>query len=223
MGISRTLMFVPILLLFGKPSFGDTINFSGLDNPSVSYNVVPSYDVDGFTFTGTSSLGVWTTGDPGFFVAGVPDDPAGGTASVSLSEYYAGGTITMTQDNSQAFSISSIDVAQWGAYGSGFSGTYSATFEGFDSGDNLIATQVCSGADVDGQPVLAACNFSNFNDVSSMTVIEGTYAGGQAFQFTNVAIGGSATPEPGSLLLLCAGLSGIAIVRRRSLRRLTQK
>src|SRR6185312_12639902 len=116
MAIKSLCATVALLPIFVSAGHAVTINFSALDNPGINrVDLAPSgYDIDGFTFNGTQSPGVWTTGDTGLLVVpGVPDSPVGGDASVSLSTFYAGGIITMMSDDSQTFSVSSIDVAQW--------------------------------------------------------------------------------------------------------------
>jgi hypothetical protein len=195
-----------------------TINFSALDDPETDrVDLAPTgYSVDGYTFTGTQRPGIWTTGDPGFPIEGIPDNPAGGAANVSLSTFFAGGVITMTKDDNQAFNVLSIDVAQWGAFPENFSGTYAAFFSGYDAGNNLIASQVCTGPDVaNGQPVLSTCNLSGFLNISSLVFTEGTYESGEAAQFTNIVVT-SATPEPGTPFLIGSGLLGVmALIRKR--------
>jgi len=211
--LCATLALLPIFVSAGSAI---TINFSGLDNPSVDrVNLAPSgYDVDGFTFTGTQTPGVWTTGSTGLPVPGTPDNPVGGAASVSLSTFFAGGIITMTKDDSQTFNISSIDVAQWGA---GAAGSYAGFFKGYDSGHNLIAAQTCAGADVAGQPVLSTCNLSGFSNIFSLEFEEGTYQSGEAAQFTNIVVNENATPEPGTPFLIGSGfLAMMVLIQKRA-------
>jgi hypothetical protein len=202
-----------------------TIDFSALDNPGTNSVVVNccapgSVDVGGFTFT-SPHLAFWTTGDTGSFYAGVPDIPVGGAASVSLTDAFTGSVITMTPDNGQPFSISSIDVAQFSTYAPNAapSSTYTAVFYGYDQQDNVVASQSCSGNVLAGaQPVLTTCDFSGFSDVYSMSVTQGSRDTGQAIQFTNIVTGSAdqaGAPEPSSLLLALAGIPVAALLRRR--------
>lgn len=214
--LHATLALLPILISAGNAT---TINFSALNDPNTDrVELAPSgYSVDGYTFTGTQQPGIWTTGDPGYPIEGIPDNPVGGSANVALSTLFAGGTITVTKDDSQAFNVLSIDVAQWGAFPEGFTGTYAAFFSGYDAGNSLIASQVCTGLDVAaGQPVLSTCNLSGFTNISSLVFTEGTYDSGEAAQFTNIVVT-NAMPEPGTPFLIGSGLLGVmALVRRRS-------
>ncbi|HVV43658.1 MAG TPA: PEP-CTERM sorting domain-containing protein, partial [Bryobacteraceae bacterium] len=133
----------------------------------------------------------------------------------SLSTFYAGGTITMTKDDSQTFSISSIDVAQWGAFSVGYSGNYAAFFTGYDALNNVIASQICTGPDIaGGQPVLSTCNLTGFNNIASLVFTEGTYESGEAAQFTNIVVNDT-TPEPGTPLLIGSGLLGMMVLARK--------
>lgn len=214
-----TLALLSVLVTAGHAT---TINFSALDDPLTDrVELAPTgYSVDGFTFIGTEQPGIWTTGDPGCPIEGIPDNPVGGAADVALSTFFGGGMITMTKDDGQAFNVLSIDVAQWGAFPEEFTGTYAAVFEGYDAGHNLIASQVCTGPDIAaGQPVLGTCNLSGFSNISSLVFTEGTYDSGGAAQFTNIVVT-NATPEPGTTFLIGSGLLGMmTVVRKRWSRR----
>jgi PEP-CTERM motif len=228
---SQTLIRCSILLaLIAGPrcASGSTIDFSSLSGTGTLVSGPfgdflqqgGSVVVDGFTFTssfaaGTFGLAIWTASDP--------SHPAGGAAATGLFEYNAAQTTTISKNGGGAFELSGIDLTEWGANMPGGPGTFDVTFIGTKS--NLIDTvsQTFHVARNAGSPVFQSFLFSGFSDVNNVKVVQGTFNGGDAFQFNNLVIAGDdapvGVPEPASLLLMSSGTLSLLAWRRRLARK----
>ncbi len=214
-----------LLALAADSSSAATLEFSGLNTNTVAFHQVASWDASSFSgnyhFTSIGGhLGAWTTASNGTFVAGLDNNPQGGTQNVSISDYDNSGLITMSEVNGLTFSVSSLDITQWGGYAAGsiLPNTVTVTFNGYDSGDHLIGSSSCQFSPTTGAaPLLSPCNLG-LNDIAYLQVEQGGYNAGTAFQFTHVDAYLSSAPEPAtwSLLLGCLGAAAFRQRCRRS-------
>jgi MYXO-CTERM domain-containing protein len=190
------------------------ISFNGLSTAgSGSTNEGNSVTLSGFTFTDLlngvgNGFAVWQASSPNL--------PSLNTANTSLFEFFANSTTQLTQSGNTAYTLNSIDLAQYNNLQT--AGTYTVSFIGTHA-DNTTVSQSFTVTRVTGTPVLQTFTFSNFTNVVKVDFTQGVAASGTAYQFDNVVVNTTAvTPEPGSFLLGAASLVGLWASRRRTLR-----
>jgi hypothetical protein len=172
-----------------------SVNFSDLSQTGTGYVNFAATVHDGFTFTsdlsgpyGGLGLSIWRNDDP--------NHPVGGASTTSLFEYTALNTTTIAQVGNGPFSLTAIDLAPWGNGLSWFPATFPVTFVGTKS-DNTTVQQTFMVANNVGQPLLQTFTFTGFTDLVKVTMKQGTYSAGTAFQFDNVVLSGG--PSTGVL------------------------
>lgn len=149
----------------------------------------------GWTFS-TSGSGIAATSTPN--VAAEPSNDTTPFAYVGT-----GGTITYTSPNSAGFTSIGLD---WGSP---------------DTFNTLVLSNASTSITlVPGSGLLAGLN-PNQATAEYVTISGGAWttatftSASAAFEFDNVTIGGTATPEPASIALLAGGLIGVGFLRRR--------
>jgi len=191
-----------------------TISFAGLSLPgNGATSAGTTYTQQGFTFTDLLN-GVGT----GFAIwdASSPNLPGLSAANTSLFEFFANSTTELTQTGNTAFTLNSIDLAQYNDLQS--AGTYTVSFTGTHA-DSTTVSQSFTVTRVAGTPVLQTFTFSNFANVVKVDFTQGVAASGTAYQFDNVVVNATAvTPEPGTFLVGAMSLVGLWAARRRKLR-----
>lgn len=162
-----------------------TISFADLAVPgtgSTGFGATVLHD--GFRFTsdllhGGPGLSVWKTGDA--------NHPAGGAVTTSLLEYTFGNTMTIARTDGGVFGLNAIDLANWGVGLGSFPATFPVTFIGTRA-DQTTVQQTFMVANLPGQPQLQTFSFIGFSNLVSVSVQQGTYFAGTAFQFNNVVV-----------------------------------
>jgi hypothetical protein len=208
--VGGTLMFA------AQPAEALVINFSPLAQAGAGFNSIgDTYSQDGFTFTGSAQpegsafnyLGTWGSSDP--------DHPIGGSNTTSLMPYYQDTLFTITP-NSGTFDLKSVDLAQWGFDQLLFAPSFSVTFDGVVNGGGLVS-QTFSVSNLAGSPVLSTYAFSGFTNLTQVSVVEGTYDLGTAWQLDNLCVGSGtcATPLPSTWAMLIAGFVGLGFLAYR--------
>lgn len=204
-------------ILGAQPCAAMVINFASLGQSGGGLNNLgASLSLDGFTFTGANSaFGVG--GD--ILIAWQASNlshPVGGIAATSLTPYYGSTYLTITS-NSGAFSLQSVDLAQWGFDQLGQLGntTFSVVFQGVKEGGAQVS-QTFTVANTSGSPVLSTFDFAGFTDLKQVSVQEGFFANGAAWQLNNLVTG---VPEPSTWAMMligfaCAGIAGYRASRR---------
>jgi hypothetical protein len=144
--------------------------------------------------------------------ASSPNLPGLNTANTSLFEFFASSTTELTQTGNTAFTLNSIDLAQYNDLQS--SGTYMVTFTGTHA-DNTTVSQTVTVTRVTGTPALQTFVLSNFTNVVKVDFTQGVAAGGTAYQFDNVVVNASTVPEPAPFLLGAMSLVGFCAARMR--------
>jgi len=208
------------LLVFPVITQATTINFASLSQPgtgSTSFgNVVTQ---QGFSFTDllNSSFG------SGFAVwqASSPNLPGSNTANTSLFEFFANSTTELTAAAHAAFTLNSIDLAQYLTPQT--PGSFTVTFTGTRA-DSSTVTQTFTVPRLAGTPALQTFNFSGFTNVVKVDFTQGINGGsaiGTGYQFDNVVINAQTpVPEPGTNVLLAFALvTSLALYRLVSRRR----
>jgi hypothetical protein len=184
-GLAQTINFSPLSQNGGTRAMGVSA--------SAFHDVGSSYSQDGFTFTasdnpwGAQTLGAWKRGSA--------NHPLGAKSATSLTAYYAGTRITITEAGAP-FDLMSIDLAQWGAGQGGGRGSFPVTFHGMRDGRE-VATQTFQVHRMPRSPVLSTYRFKGFTNLTSVYVIEeGTFATGYGFQMNNMVVRSSRPSNP---------------------------
>jgi hypothetical protein len=189
------------------------LSFSGLSQAgSASTSEGNSVTQQGYTFTDLlngagNGFAIWQASSPNL--------PGLNTANTSLFEFFAGSTTELTKTGNTAFTLNSIDLAQYNNLQS--AGTYMVTFTGTHA-DTTTVSQTFTVNRVAGTPALQTFTFSTFANVVKVDFTQGIAAGGNAYQFDNVVVTASAIPEPGTFLFGAVSLAGLWAARRRRLR-----
>jgi hypothetical protein len=206
------------VVALARPAESTTINFASLESvgtPVNSYGELRPHgtvvSIDGFIFTSNAAgyaLSSWSAGDP--------SHPAGGTSSTSLFEYLAYATTTITKaGEGSTFDLYGIDFTKWGVNMGGT--TFDVTLVGTKT-DLSTVTQTVSVTVNEGTPVLQSFVLTGFDDVTKVTMVQGVYGGGTAYQFNNLIVDGevSSVPDGGNTLSLL-GVAGACLIgyRRR--------
>jgi hypothetical protein len=165
-----------------------------------------SYSQQGFIFAdqlngGGNGLAVWQASSPNL--------PGLATANTSLFEFFAGSTTLLTETGNVAFTLDSIDLAQYNDLQS--AGTFNIQFTGTHP-DLSTVTQTVTVNRFAGTPVLQTFNLVGFGNVKSVSFTQGVAAGGSAYQFDNLVI--NAVPEPGAFLLGAISLAAMCVSRK---------
>ena len=209
------------VLASARPAESSTINFAPLETSGTLVNTCcgalrtqgTSVSIDGFTFTSSNidptsyGLSVWDASDP--------SHPVGGSLATSLLEYAALATTTMTKDGGGTFTLTGIDLTEWGAGMFGGTGQFGVTIVGTKSDSTTVSQtfQVLRNA---GSPQLQSFFLTDFDGLTQVTMQQGIFASGTAFQFNNLIVDEAASvPDGGSTLSLLsvAGLSLAALQR----------
>jgi len=212
------LMALVLALGLARSATATTINFASLSQPgSGSRSLGTSLTFGGFDFTSTPGgfgdlgLDVWQDSSP--------NHPVGGSAATSLFEFTALATTTFKPTGGGTFELDGIDLTQYGVGQPG--GNFAVTFVGTKSNLSTVTQTFVVPIDA-ATPVLHPFTFSGFTDLTSVSVQQGIFAGGTAFQFDNIVVnagpqGPTPVPEPATLLLMGSGIAG-AVIRRRAAR-----
>lgn len=166
-----------------RPAAAATVSFADLSvagTGAVSFGATVIHD--GFIFSSNQVLGppglsIWKNDDPGH--------PAGDAPATSLFEYTAGSTTTIARADGGTFGLNAIDLASWGAGLPSFPPTFTVKFVGVRS-DTTTVEQTFTVTNFVGAPQLQTFSFTNFSDLVSVRMIQGTYQAGTAFQFNNL-------------------------------------
>lgn len=189
-----------------------TISFSSLSQSgSSSTSEGNTYTQQGFTFADQlngdgNGLSVWQASSPNL--------PGLNTADTSLFEFFAGSTTRLTEAGNVAFTLDSIDLAQYNDLQT--AGTFNVSFTGTFA-DSSTVSQTFTVNRFTGTPLLQTFVFSGFDNVVRVDFTQGVAVSGNAYQFDNlvVAPSGSAVPEPSSLAMCCGGLAVLIMLSRR--------
>lgn len=202
------------LLLIAGGSFSanaDTISFSSLSQTGTgSTSEGNTYTQQGFTFADQlngdgDGLSIWQASSPSL--------PSLNTADTSLFEFYAGSTTRLTDAGNAAFTLDSIDLAQY--YNLETAGTFNVTFTGTFA-DSSTVSQTFTVDRFAGTPLLQTFAFSGFDNVVRVDFTQGVAVSGNAYQFDNLVVApSSAVPEPSSLAMCCGGLAFLIMLSRR--------
>jgi hypothetical protein len=191
-----------------------TISFSSLSQPGSSFTSEGNtLTQQGFTFADQldglgNGLAVWQASSPNL--------PGLNTANTSLFEFFAGSTTRLTQAGNVAFSLNSIDLAQYNSLQ--VSGTFNVIFLGTHA-DNTTVSQTFTVNRFAGTPILQTFVFSNFTNVVRVDFTQGVAPSGTAYQFDNVVVNSTAgVPEPSTFFLGAVSLVVLG-ANRKLLRR----
>jgi len=209
---SRVILTVLLIAGGSLSANADTISFSSLSQSGTgSTSEGNTYTQQGFTFADQlngdgDGLSVWQASSPNL--------PSLNTADTSLFEFYAGSTTRLTEAGNVAFTLDSIDLAQY--YDLETAGTFNVSFTGTFA-DSSTVSQTFTVNRFTGTPLLQTFVFSGFVNVVQVDFTQGVAVSGNAYQFDNlvVAPSGSAVPEPSSLAMFCGGLAFLILLSRR--------
>ncbi len=208
----RSLAALVLMITGGLlPAGATTISFAGLSQAGNSSTAEGnSVTQQGFSFTDLlngvgNGLSVWQASSANL--------PGLNVANTSLFEFFASSTTRLTQVGNGAFTLNSIDLAQYNNLQS--AGTYTVTFTGTHA-DTTTVSQTFTLNRVVGTPALQTFNFSNFANVVKVEFTQGIAPGGTAYQFDNVVVNAVAgVPEPATFLLGAVSLAGLLAARMR--------
>lgn len=127
---------------------------------------------------------------------------------------------TITRLDGGAFDLNKIDLAPWGVGQNGPDFTVLFTGVRLDQSTVTQSLTVQNAYTAGGRPLLQTGVFSGFTGLTSVSMTQGVYAGGTAYQFNNLVVDETSNPtpvpDPGStFVLLGTGLLGLARVRCR--------
>ena len=206
--------FVAVALaLAAEAADAATINFASLSQPGSGYTSYgSSVVVDGFVFSSTASapgLVTWNLDDLNH-----PNDNS--ATSTALLEYYAGATTTIARQGGGTFGLGQIDLAPWGV-GQGGGADFTVLFTGVRADAStvtqLLTVQIYT---VGGRPQLQTGAFVGFTDLTSVSMTQGGWAAGGAYQFTNLEVNESVPDRGSTAALLGLGLLAVGWARARS-------
>jgi hypothetical protein len=131
---------------------------------------------------------------------------------------FATTTITKAGEGS-TFDLTGIDFTEWGAGMFGGTGTFDVTLVG-TKGNLSTVTQTVQVSRNAGSPQLQSFVLTGFDDVTKVTMVQGVYGGGTAFQFNNLIVDEdvSSVPDNGSTLSLLSVAGACLIACRRRLK-----
>lgn len=210
MRVIGTAASIAVLMVSGLSATPITINFGGLSAAGAGAVVAGdgnSYTQNGFTFTNTGAphlLQAWGTLNA--------NHPVGGDPATSLLAYFDTTQIAISAADESPFSIFGIDLAGWG-FNQPALASFGVTFTGNIVGGGIV-TQTFTVQNFAGSPHLQSFTFSGFTNLSSVSVEQGYFFDGDAFQFNNVIVD-AAAPEPSTLALLFGGSLLAAATRFR--------
>nr|WP_213290554.1 PEP-CTERM sorting domain-containing protein [Bradyrhizobium sp. sGM-13] len=200
-----TLKIVKLCLVAALAGFSAPASAVVIDLAPSNFSFGPSYSQDGYTFTnGNAVSGSYANWIPGGFPAFNASNANGDIVQVGAAT-----SNTITNDASQAFSFSSIGLAN--VYNNGGGGDVLFTFNHVGGGVNSATVSLLSG-------VLGLQTFL-FNETGLTSVVftplttEGPY-----LQFDNIDVNVSAVPEPSTWAMMMLGFAGfghMAYRRRR--------
>jgi hypothetical protein len=190
-----------------------TINFASLSQPGTGSTALGNVVTQqGFSFT--DLLGGPFGNGFSIWQASSPNLPGLNTANTSLFETFASSKTELTAAGNAAFTLNSIDLAQY--LQPQTPGTFTVTFTGIRA-DNTTITQTFSVDRLASATALETFNFSGFSNVVKVDFQQGINGGsptGTGYQFNNLVINASSTvPEPDTKLLLAFGLAVLLALR----------
>jgi hypothetical protein len=208
--MNKTLAASIIAVAFYNPLpvFAAVVDFSSLSESGTGFLAIGNTVMqNGFKFSSVggagNELGVWKNEDS--------NHPDGGAVNTSLLEYYAGSETTMTEINGNPFQLNAISLASWGV---GQNGSMNVTFIGTKSDSSTVQQTFLVSNSGGSTPFLQQFQFSSeFTDVTSVSFIQGTYAGSSAYQFNNIVV--NAVPVPAAIWLFSSALVGIGLIGKR--------
>ena len=187
-------------------SLATTIGFDALGSSGGSFNFTgPTFSESGYTLTGYDSSGNLST-DTAFFYTPQNDNTYRPYGQATLGVNYSGTTAVLTNDASNLFSISSIDVGENDLY----SGSLTATFVGVFADTSTISQSI----DLDGVFGLETLSFVGFDDLTEF----GWTMVSPYFMVDNLEVStGSvpAVPLPAGLPLLAGAVCLLGFSARR--------
>ena len=194
-----------------------TINFESLQSsgtpvPGFSFRNIGSFSFAGFDFSSTGptyGLSVWEALDV--------SHPQGGAPATSLFEYQALSVTTISRSGEGTFTLTGIDFTQWGANMLPCGVTFDVTIVGTKS-DSSTITQTVQVAGNAGSPQLQSFTLTGFDGLTNVTMKQGDFLQGTAFQFNNLIVDdGESVPDSGSTLSLLS-VAGICLAACRRFR-----
>jgi hypothetical protein len=207
-GFVAAFLAISLLAARGPAARADIVTLTFQDVLAAKGSDVPFFDPvhsQGFTLTATNPP---TGFSSGFEVHG-PTSPnyAGevGLLTFAPATSPPDNVITLTQDNGKAFALTSIDLAR----NFPFDPAPTVTFTGTLAGGGKVVESFTVTTPV-GTAAFQTFDFTGFGDVTSVSWGQPQLSDG-IHQFSNVVLNTAAiTPEPASLVLLSAGLAGLA-------------
>lgn len=205
------------MVSFPQSADATTINFESLQSSGTAvagYNFrnIGSFSFAGFDFSSTGAtygLSVWEAADL--------SHPQGGAPATSLFEYTAESVTTIKRSGEGTFTLTGIDFTQWGVDMPGGAGTFGVTIVGTKS-DSSTVTQTVQVARNSGSPQLQSFTLTGFEGLTNVTMEQGTFSVGTAFQFNNLIVDdGESVPDSGSTLSLLS-VAGICLAACRRFR-----